>query len=259
MPTWDASQYLRFADERTRPCRDLIARIDLDSPKRIIDLGCGPGNSTDEIMRRWPNAEIVGLDSSAAMIAKARQAAPKRNWMVSDIRKWAQANDAPFDIVFSNAAMQWVDDHAEMLPLLMKHVSSNGALAIQMPCNYDAPAHTLMRSLAASTNWRNYFPNESVREWHVQDTPFYFDTLLPHASRLDLWQTEYIHILPSAEAIVEWYKGSGLRPFLDALPNDELRQGFLADYLDLIRPAFPQRASGQVLFPFRRLFIVAYK
>src|ERR1700722_2867515 len=139
MPTWDASQYLQFSDERTRPCRDLIARISLKSPKRIIDLGCGPGNSTAVLAERWPDAEIVGLDNSSAMIDKARQAEPKRNWIVADIRTWARSNDAVFDLVFSNAAMQWVDDHAETLPLLMKHVSSDGALAIQMPCNYDAP------------------------------------------------------------------------------------------------------------------------
>jgi trans-aconitate 2-methyltransferase len=259
MPTWDATQYLQFADERTRPCRDLIARISLNSPKRIIDLGCGPGNSTDAVAHRWPDAEIVGLDNSSAMIAKARQAEPKRNWIVGAIRDWANTNDTLFDLVFSNAAMQWVDDHAGIFPLLMKHISPDGALAVQVPCNYDAPAHTLMRSLAASSIWCNYFPNGSAREWHVHDAPFYYDTLSPHANRLDIWQTEYIHILPSAEAIVEWYKGSGLRPFLDALPADELRQRFLADYLDLIRPAFPPRPNGQVLFPFRRLFIVAYK
>src|SRR5579864_6920548 len=167
MPTWDAEQYLRFNDQRTRPCRELAGRIAATNPGRVIDLGCGPGNSTAVLAERWPQAELTGLDSSPQMIAAARQANPRWDWRVEDIAAWAAHNRQTYDLVFSNAALQWVDDHASTLPKLLSHVSPGGALAIQMPGNYDAPAHRLMRELAASEAWRKHFPPGGVREWHI--------------------------------------------------------------------------------------------
>jgi trans-aconitate 2-methyltransferase len=259
MPTWNAEIYLRFADERTRPCRELAARLAVESPRQVIDLGCGPGNSTQVLVERWPNASIVGLDSSREMIDAARRDQPIRTWVCDNIAKWATADSQTFDIIFSNAALQWVPNHPTVLPQLLKKVAIGGAFAMQVPGNMHAPAHQLMRELANSSKWQSRLAADGVREWHVLDLPAYYEILAPHAGRIDAWETEYLQVLPSAEAIVDWYRGTGLRPFLDALSNDEDRDRFAADYLDQIRLAYPTRPSGQVLFPFRRLFVIAYR
>src|SRR5215831_14478153 len=177
MPTWNPGQYLRFGDERTRPCRDLAARIDVAPVRTVIDLGCGPGNSTSILQGLWPDADITGLDNSNEMIQVARAAMPGSRWIVGDIAEWAAGNDGQFDVVFSNAAMQWVDDHAAVYPRLLGRVASGGALAVQVPGNYDGPAHRLMREIAASAEWRDAFDSRKVREWHVHDLDFYYDVL----------------------------------------------------------------------------------
>lgn len=256
MPTWNAGQYLRFADERTRPCRDLAAAVAVEAPARIVDLGCGPGNSTAQLAARWPAAEIVGIDNSEAMLAAARRDAPQQSWRLGDIGSWT--SEQPVDLVFSNAAVQWVPDHASTLPRLLAQATAGGALAVQMPCNFDADAHKTMRTIAASRAWRGHFVG-GVREWHVHPASFYYDVLSPHATRLDIWETEYLHVMSGPTAIVEWYKGTGLRPFLDPLPDDATRQRFLAEYLEAITVAYPAQSDGCVLFPFRRLFLIAYK
>lgn len=259
MPTWDPNRYLQFAEERTRPCRDLVTRIALDSPAKIIDLGCGPGNSTEVLAARWPAAELTGLDSSPDMIAKASQAAPDRRWIVGDIARWQAAAGERFDLVFANAALQWVPDHALVYPHLLAQVADGGALAVQVPCNIDAPPHRVARELAASPPWRDVFPAGGVREWHVHEAAFYYDLLAPRATRIDLWETEYFHVLPGVEAIVDWYSGTGLRPFLDALPSPADTERFLAEYRELLRPFCSRRSDGRILFPFRRLFLIAYR
>jgi len=231
----------------------------LASPRRIIDLGCGPGNSTEVLAKHWPNAQLTGLDSSPDMIDAARRTYPDRGWIVGEIAAWAAAAGEPFDIVFSNAAMQWVNDHAAIYPRLLGRAALGGALAVQVPCNYDVPAHRLMRELALCDRWRAAFPAGGVREWHVHDPVFYYDVLAPHAARIDIWETEYIHVMAGPEAIVDWYKGTGLRPFLDALKSEADRTRFTAEYLERIRSAFPRRPDGRVVFPFRRLFVVAYR
>jgi trans-aconitate 2-methyltransferase len=259
MPDWNAHQYLKFAEERTRPCRDLAARIAVSNARRVIDLGCGPGNSTAVLRDRWPGAAFTGLDSSADMIERARGEHPHQQWILDDIAAWAAQGDDLFDIVFSNAALQWVDDHATLYPRLLSHVAPGGALAIQIPGNIDAIPHQLMRDVAASPTWRSRFPAEGIREWHHHELEFYYDVLAPTAARLDLWATDYLHILPDAEAIVEWYRSTGLRPFLNALESETDRQRFAADYLEALRPHFRPRAAGGVLFPFRRIFAIAYR
>ena len=219
----------------------------------MIDLGCGPGNSTEVLAERWPQAELSGLDSSPDMIAKARGAHPEWRWCAGDIAEWTNSEDS-FDVVFSNAAMQWVPDHQSAFPRLLARVAPGGALAIQMPANFEAEAHSLMRAVAS-----NFLATASVREWFTHDTGLYYNSLAPLAARVDLWSTEYIHVMDGPEKIVEWYSGSGMRPFLDALPTDTERERFTADYLAAIREAYPARPDGRVLFPFRRLFIVAYR
>ena len=256
MPTWNSEQYLKFAAERTQPAVDLAARVRLEKPGRVMDLGCGPGNSTAVLARRWPGAELTGLDSSAAMMAAARKDFPEGNWVEGDIGSWTA--ERAYDVVFSNAALQWVPDHARVLPRLLEQVAEGGALAMQVPANLDAPAHALMREVGAAAAWRGCFRG-SVREWHVESAETYYDIVAPHATRVDLWVTEYQHVVEGPEALVEWYRGTGLRPWLDALPDEATRKRFEADYLAAIRPAYPRRMDGKVLFPFRRLFLVAYR
>jgi trans-aconitate 2-methyltransferase len=252
MPTWDAAQYLRFADERTRPCRDLAARIPVDAPERVVDLGCGPGNSTAVLAGLWPKAEIVGVDSSPEMIARAKVDYPKYAWVVGDLAEWQ--SDDPFDVVFSNAALQWVPDHRALFPALHSHVAPGGVLAVQVPGDPEAIPHRLLRDLAASSDWRDFFPIP-VREWSVLKPEEYYDILAPHATRLEIWLTDYLHVLPSVGAIAEWYRGTGLRPYLDALGDDGPR--FVGEFTAALARHYAPRADGRVIFPFRRLFLIA--
>jgi trans-aconitate 2-methyltransferase len=249
MPTWNADQYLKFADERTRPCRDLVAAIAVPKVQRVIDLGCGPGNSTNVLAARWPEAEIIGLDNAASMIQVARTERPDRTWIRSDISEWAAAEGESFDVVFSNAALHWIENHEWLFPKLLGHVRPGGVLAAQVPSDFNAPPHRIMRELAPA--------NLSVKQWHSHDPGFYYDALAPHAELVDIWETVYQHVLPNAEAIVEWYKGTGMRPYLDALETEHERNEFIAEYKARIQSVFPPRPDGNVLFPFRRLFVVA--
>lgn len=249
MPTWNADQYLKFADERIRPCKDLASRAGITSPKRIVDLGCGPGNSAAVLAERWPGADIMGVDSSSVMIDVARREQPGRRWISADIREWAATEQAQFDLVFSNAALQWVPDHASIYPQLMKRVAPGGAMAVQIPADFNAIPHQLMRELAPA--------GVKAKEWYSHAASFYYDVLAPHAATLDIWETEYQHVLPDAAAIVEWYKGSGLRPFLEAMSSQSECEQFLGSYENKIRAVYVPRPDGKVLFPFRRLFVIA--
>ena len=251
MSTWCAAQYLKFAEERTRPSRDLASRIDVSRPMSIIDLGCGPGNSTEVLAQRWPDAQVTGLDNSTKMIEAARSAHPEYRWVEADIAGWS-ANGAGerFDIVFSNAALQWLPDHAFLLPALLQRVGPGGAFAFQMPA-HGSPAHRLMQTLARSRSLQ-------VADWHCHEPAFYYDVLSLSAARVDLWETEYVHVMDDAEGIVEWYRGTGLRPYLGALPTESERERFLAEFLDGVRKTYPKQIDGKVLFPFRRLFAIAY-
>jgi len=258
MPTWDSSQYLKFANERTQPAIDLAAHVALEAPTRVIDLGCGPGNSTAVLARRWPKARLAGLDSSTEMIATARQQNPQWTWWTGDITNWSKSTIETFDVVFSSAALQWVPNHTQLLPALLVRVAPGGAFAMQVPGNLEAPAHRIMSDLVSSASWATFF-REPVREWWVEEISFYYDLLASHAVQLALWTTDYLHVLPNAEAIVEWYKGTGLRPFIDMLSDPADQKRFLADYLHEIKRAYPAHTDGRVLFPFRRFFLVAYR
>jgi trans-aconitate 2-methyltransferase len=256
MTDWDARQYLRFADERGRPCRDLAERVMLPRVRSIVDVGCGPGNSTAVLRERWPEAEITGFDRSPEMIAAAGEACPEGNWVCRAIEDWVGETEPRFDLVFSNAALQWVKRHGELLPALMARVNPGGALAVQLPANSEVRAQRLIREMAASGRWRFTGP---VEDWHTHEIGFYYDALAPHAARLEMWETEYLHVMDCSGQIVEFYRGSALRPFLAELGSEEERAAFLEEYTEGVRQAHLPRAGGKVLFPFRRMFMVGYR
>jgi trans-aconitate 2-methyltransferase len=253
MHGWDATQYLRFADERTRPALDLLARVDLAAPRRIVDLGCGPGNSTGLLRERWPEAAITGLDSSADMIEAARRDHPGIDFVIGDIAAWIPAE--PYDLVFSNAALQWVGDHERLVPRLLDLVAPDGVLAVQMPRNHDFATHAAMRRIAAEGPWRERLAGARDPS-PVRPPEFYYDCLAQKCRRIVLWETNYIQVMDGIEAIITWLRGTGLRPFLTRLNEAEQRL-FLDRYAALLAEAFPTRSDGKVLLRYPRLFFIA--
>lgn len=256
MANWDAALYLRFGRERTQAAIDLAARVELASPARVVDLGCGPGNSTAVLRARWPAAEVVGVDSSPEMIAAAKAPDPTGRWVHADLATWADGR--PFDVVYSNAALQWVPDHAAVFPRLFGLVAPGGALAVQVPAHFESPLHRLIERIADRPGWRGD-PSSARTALTVERPGFYHDVLSPLAARVDLWVTEYWHVMDSPSAIVAWIRGTGLRPFLAALADDVERAEFERQLLHGVERAYPRQADGKVLFPFRRLFVVAYR
>jgi trans-aconitate 2-methyltransferase len=252
--TWSAAQYLKFEHERTRPVRDLVARIPLAQIERAADIGCGPGNSTEVLRERYPQAHIVGVDSSPDMIQAARKRLPDIAFDVADIREWRPKE--PLDVILANAVFQWIPGHEALFPSLIARLKAGGALAAQMPDNLEEPSHRLMGEVASDGSWAAKLKDAAGArtERHLAD--WYFRLLRPHAPHVDIWRTTYFHPLAGARAIVEWLKGTGLRPFLDPLEESE-RQAFLAHYEERIAKAYPAEPDGTVLLPFPRLFVVA--
>ncbi len=251
---WSAKQYTTFEDERTRPVRDLLGAVPGRSATAAVDLGCGPGNSTELLLQRFPDAEVTGLDSSPDMIAAAQARLPHLRFRVADIATWGEAG--PFDVILANAVLQWLPDHAGLLPRLAVKLAPGGSLAVQMPDNLDEPAHRIMRELAADGPWAAKLATAAGMRAGMGTADWYYGLLRPHCARVDVWRTTYHHSLPGgADAVVEWFKGSGLRPFL--APLDASEQGaFLAEYRNRVARAYPALADGTVLLPFPRLFLV---
>lgn len=254
-PRWDPAVYALYAEERERPALDLIARIPLGAPGRIVDLGCGPGNVTARLARRWPEAAITGIDNAPPMLAEARRC-PERQvtWIEADITTWVP--DGAPDLIFSNAALQWLPDHAALFSRLFGLLAPGGVFAVQMPANNDAPSHRLMADCVRAGPWAEKLV-PLLRQAPVAPPDFYFDLLAPRAARIDIWQTEYLHILTGEDPVVTFLGGTGLKPLLDALAEPG-RSAFLALYAERIRAAYPRRPDGRTIFPFRRLFIVAH-
>lgn len=254
MQDWSPDIYLKFEDERTRPARDLLAQVPLARLGKAIDMGCGPGNSTELIAARFPEAEIVGLDASPAMLAEARQRLPQLRFEAADADSWVPEGET--DLVFANAIYQWVPRHLEQLPRVLAALRPGAVLAVQMPDNLAEPSHRLMREVAAQGPWAERLKDAARPP--LPPVRAYYDALKPFASRLDIWHTVYNHALADAAAIVEWVKGTGLRPFIDPLSEAE-REAFLAAYLGEIAAAYPPLSDGRVLLRFPRLFIVAQR
>lgn len=255
--SWSAKQYVAFEDERTRPVRDLLAALPPIDAHSVIDLGCGPGNSTEVLASHYPQANISGIDSSSDMIEAARRRLPHVSFAVADLQVWQDAG--PFDVILANAVLQWVDDHESLLPRLVERLAPGGALAVQMPDNLQEPAHRLMRRLAADGPWASTLAASSAARAPLPSAAWYYELLRPLCSQVDLWRTTYHHFLHGgAEAVVEWFKGSGLRPFLEPL-NAAQRSAFLERYTAAIAKAYPKVADGSVLLPFPRVFLTAIR
>lgn len=253
---WNPEHYLKFGDERTRPAQELAARIAIDDPLRVIDLGCGPGNSTRALKQRWPDAQVAGLDNSEEMIAAARKAFPNGDWVVEDIGIWWA--EEPFEVVFSNAALQWLPDHEKLFPRVFDQVARGGALAVQMPAHYASPLHENCIAVSMDVRWSDRLAG--ARDALMENEPaFYYDLLSPRAAHVDIWETEYQHIMANTAAIMEWFCATGLRPFLGDLDNDQERKRFKSMLSERYEAAYPQRSDGRVLMPFRRLFVIAYR
>jgi trans-aconitate 2-methyltransferase len=251
---WNAGQYLKFEDERTRPPRDLLAQVPLRSARRVVDLGCGPGNSTELLIARFPEAEVIGLDSSPAMLQQARERLPRGTFVQADLATWVPQE--PTDLLFANAVFQWVPNHEAVLARLLQALPTGGVLAVQMPDNTDEPALALMKDVASSGPWAWTLALASAARDELPRPGGYYDLLRPLSAHLDIWHTVYNHVMAGPDAIVEWFKGSALRPFLAALDAD-MQRGFLAAYTTRIAKAYPPRVDGQVLLRFPRLFIIA--
>jgi trans-aconitate 2-methyltransferase len=252
---WDPGDYLRFGDERTRPSADLALRIAVERPATVIDLGCGPGNSTQVLRRRWPHACVTGLDSSVEMIEAAGEKHPDGRWVLSSIEEWSP--DTLFDVVFSNAALQWLPDHGSLVERLFGHVAPGGALAFQIPSTDFALVRTLIEEIALDGPWTSRMAGP-LGALTMESPGFYYDHLAPGAQSIDIWETEYFHIMDSPPAVVDWIASTGLRPFLDVLESKGESDQFVGRLHERVRESYPARRDGRVLFPFRRTFVIAY-
>ncbi len=257
--TWDPDRYLAYADERGRPFVDLLARVPAEAPRAVLDLGCGPGNLTALLADRWPGATVTGVDSSPEMIEAAR-AVPGVTWEVGDLREWARPDPlalrAPVDVIVSNATLQWVPDHLELLPGLLGRVAPGGWLAFQVPGNLDEPSHSIRTELASHEPYAEHVRGAQVPTSHSPED--YARVLLGLGCEADVWETTYLHVLTGPDPVFEWVSGTGARPTLQALPDD-LRLDFEAEFRELLREAYPPDEAGRVLLPFRRIFAVARK
>ena len=256
MLDWNPALYRRYEDERTRPAEELLARVPLAQAARVVDLGCGPGNSTELLARRFEGADVLGTDNSESMLVSARERLPRARFEHSDIARWQPTE--PIELIYANAALQWVPDHEVLIPRLFAALAPGGVLAIQMPDNRSEPTHRLMRELAAEAPWAASIGNADALRTRLLSLGDYYDLLAPGAASVDVWHTIYQHPMASAASIVEWVRATGLKPFVDRL-SPELAASYLAEYERRVAAAYPKRADGRLLLAFPRMFIVAQK
>lgn len=251
---WDSTQYLKFGKERTQPAIDLVTRIPLTEPHSILDVGCGPGNSTQVLKDRFPQADVLGIDRSENMIASACRDHPDLRFEVLDAGNQLGKLDGPFDVVFSNACIQWIPDHPHLLSELFRLLSPGGVLAVQIPMNEKEPIHQLIGETVSNTEWQKFFPQPRI--FYNLEQNMYVDLLAEWTTQFMVWQTTYFHILHSHQDILEWYRGTGLRPYLSAL-SAERKPDFEQVILQKIMERYPKQKNGDVIFRFPRFFFVA--
>ena len=252
---WNPAQYLAFGDLRLRPAIDLLNRIPLENPATVLDLGCGPGNVTRILHERWPEARVTGVDSSAEMLARAAADHPEIAWQQANLAGWAPP--AGTGLIYSNAALHWVDDHPRLFPRLLESLAPGGVLAVQMPNNYAAPSHQCAYEAARAGPWRTLL-EPLLRPAPLLSVDGYYGLLAGQAGRVEIWQTEYLQVMQGDNPVADWTRTSLLVPLLEAL-EAPWREAFEADYRRRIAAAYPRRPDGTTLFPFRRLFMVAVR
>jgi trans-aconitate 2-methyltransferase len=253
---WDAEHYLKFGEERTRPAQELAARVELPSPGTVIDLGCGPGNSTQVLLARWPDARIIGVDSSAEMIEAARGRYPDQEWIIADAATWSDGQK--YDLVFSNAMLHWIPDHSTLVPNLLSLVADGGALAFQIPSGTETALRRHVREVSHDPEWTDRM--DAARSViTIEEASCYYDMLSSFASKIDTWETTYQQVMNSAQEIVDWISSTGLRPYLDALQHPAEQKKFVEMLASRVTESYPVRDDGKVLFPFGRLFVIAYR
>jgi len=254
MSDWNPEQYLKFENDRNKPIIDLLNHIELKSPKRIIDIGCGPGNSTGFLARQWPQAEVIGLDSSAAMLEVAKRNFPELKWVQHDA-----TNDishlGKFDLVLSNAAMHWMQNHDHIVPGFFNLLNPGGVLAVQIPHNYDSPLDQALQAISNSEKWRDQLSANSPVKYYPAG--YYYDILSNLTADFEIWITRYHHILNFHEDIIEWYQGTGFRPYLNQL-DEKGKVEFLTDILVQVKQLYTPQVDGKIIFDFKRLFFMAY-
>lgn len=256
MADWNPGLYLRFERERTQPVRDLVARLEVREPSRILDIGCGPGNSTAVLKERWPRASVTGLDKSRAMIEKARRSRTDVEWLEVDAAS-DLSHLGTFDVVLANASLQWLPNHEALLPRLFRCVGPGGALAVQIPQFDLMPSAEAIRQTTRQAEYESFF-SDFDEALHRLDDPAYYDVLSASSRALDLWVTHYYHVMEDHAAIVEWMKSTALRTYLDRLPSSQ-QEPFLAAVLERLKQVYPTQRDGRVLFIFKRLFFIAYR
>jgi trans-aconitate 2-methyltransferase len=256
MFTWNSEQYVQFVNERTQPAVDLVSRIQQSNPAKIVDIGCGPGNSTHVLAERFPHADILGVDSSEEMIDAAKKTYPSLHFSQFNAQRDMTALGTDFDIVFSNACIQWVPDHPALFSNMMNILKSGGVIAIQTPMNYDEPIHKIITAVSASSKWQHKFTDKRI--FYNLTPGTYYDLLSDLTDTFTVWETTYYHRMKSHEAIMEWYRGTGLRPYISVLSEND-KKAFEAEIYDEIVKAYPVQKNGEIIFRFPRFFILAEK
>lgn len=252
---WNSKQYLKFKTERTQPAIDLANRINIDNPKKMIDIGCGPGNSTQVLSSRYPSAYILGVDKSEDMISSAKKDHPNLDFMICDVNVELPQFNNKFDIVFSNACIQWIPDHKQLIRNMLNLCNSKGILAVQIPMNYEEPIHKIIGEVSTSDKWKEFFVEPRV--FYTLSQGEYFDLLSEICDDFGIWETVYYHVMESYDDILEWYRGTGLRPYLDVLP-DHKKKEFESDIMLNLIKRYPKQKNGDIIFKFPRFFFTAH-
>jgi len=252
---WNSAQYLKFETERTQPAIDLVNRIELANPRKILDVGCGPGNSTRVLANKFPSAYILGIDKSEEMIETAKKKCPNLDFKLCDVTRDLSQLDDDFDIVFSNACIQWVPDHKHLLKNMLNLLNNNGVLAVQIPMQYNEPIHEIISELTSSAKWKKYFTNPRI--FYTLSQSEYFDLLSEISRDFTIWETVYFHVMKSHNDILEWYRGTGLRPYLSVLSDFQKRE-FESELMAVLRQRYPKHKNGDIIFRFPRFFFIAY-